>query len=171
MKHTGRRQAVKTLLLVGEGDSEEAFLRYLKAIYVSRNSGIAVTIKNAHGKGAGHVIGVATRAAHSAAFDKKVALLDTDQDWNARTQEQAKKAKVIVLASEPCLEASLLRIHQRPVEGLTSEHLKREFRRTFGNPATDPSVYGTHFDRPRLDAAANGIAFVGSLIRLLQLPW
>ena len=44
--------AYRTLLLVGEGATEEAFLRHVKSIYAPRGAGLKVTIKNAHGKGA-----------------------------------------------------------------------------------------------------------------------
>jgi hypothetical protein len=49
-------KAQRTLLLVGEGYHEEAFLSHVKQIYAPRGCGLAVTIKNAHGKGAMHVI-------------------------------------------------------------------------------------------------------------------
>jgi hypothetical protein len=171
MSRPVRRQVVKTLLIVGEGESEEALLRHLKAIYVKRDSGIAVTIKNARGKGAGNVIDVATRASYGATFDKKVVVLDNDQDWNARTKEAARKAKITVIASDPCLEASLLRAHHRTVEGLTPEQLKREFRKFFGDAASQSSVYRTHFDSVYLVTAARNDAFFAALIDLFQLNW
>ncbi len=46
----------QTLLLVGEGYDEVAFLTYLKSELVSRDAGLEVKIKNAKGKGAKHVI-------------------------------------------------------------------------------------------------------------------
>ena len=51
-----RRQARKTVLVVGEGHSEVAFLRHLKSLYAPRSCGVAVNISNAHGKGPAHVI-------------------------------------------------------------------------------------------------------------------
>lgn len=171
MSRPVRRQVVKTMLVVAEGEAEEALLRHLKAIYVKRDSGIAVTIKNARGKGAGNVIDVAARAAYGAAFDKKVVVLDTDQDWNARTKEVARKAKITVIASDPCLEASLLRAHHHNVDGLSPEQLKREFRKAFGYPANESSVYGTHFGSNYLMDAAKNDTFFTALINLLQLNW
>ena len=46
----------RTLLIVGEGGAEEAFLKHVKHLYVPRGCGLIVTIKNARGKGAQHVI-------------------------------------------------------------------------------------------------------------------
>ena len=45
-------KAQKTLLIVGEGRHEEAFLNHVKLRYAPRGCGLAVTIKNARGKGA-----------------------------------------------------------------------------------------------------------------------
>jgi hypothetical protein len=42
----------RTLLIVGEGADEQAFLSYLKQQLVPRRAGLMVTIKNAKGKGA-----------------------------------------------------------------------------------------------------------------------
>ena len=41
----------RTLLIVGEGADEKAFLSYLKQQLVPRGAGLMVTIKNAKGKG------------------------------------------------------------------------------------------------------------------------
>jgi len=51
----------KTLLIVGEGDSEEAFLKHLRELYCSDGAGVAVTVRNAHGKGPEHVINHAAK--------------------------------------------------------------------------------------------------------------
>ena len=39
-----RRQVARTVLVVGEGDAEVAFLQHFKALYVQRGSGVVVTI-------------------------------------------------------------------------------------------------------------------------------
>lgn len=40
-------KAQRTLLIVGEGRHEEAFLNHVKHLYVQRGCGLAVAIKNA----------------------------------------------------------------------------------------------------------------------------
>lgn len=82
------RQVARTVLLVGEGDAEVQFMQHLKGLYVQRGSGIVVTIKNARGKGAAHVVDFAFRQSRNAAYDMKATLLDTDADWNDKTREQ-----------------------------------------------------------------------------------
>lgn len=167
MKMAGpRRQVARTVLLVGEGDSEVAWLQHLKSIYVQRGSGVAVTIKNARGKGAAHVVDVAIRQSRNAAFDTKVVLLDTDTDWTDKTHATARKAKVLVVPADPCLEAWLLAVHAYPIYGKTSAQLKQEFAARFGAAATDPKVFERHFphavlevERLRLPALAELIGF------------
>ena len=168
MKHSPGRQQNKTLLLVGEGGAEEAFLRYLKAAYCPRGCGVAVTIKNAHGKGAGNVIDVAIRAAKGAAFDTKAVLLDTDQDWNDKTRKQAKLNKITVLLSTPCFEATLLSIHQHSIDGCTPEQLKRNFKTAFGSEAHARDVYPKHFGSQRLEVARQRLDLIDTLLRLLR---
>jgi hypothetical protein len=99
------RKVARTVLVVGEGDSEVCFLQHLKSLYVHRGSGVVVTIKNARGKGAQHVVDFAIRQSRNAEYDVKVALLDVDTDWNDKTRKLAKSGKVLVLPSVPCLEA------------------------------------------------------------------
>lgn len=98
------RQVARTVLLVGEGDAEVQFLQHLKGMYVQRGSGVVVTIKNARGKGAAHVVDVAFRQSRNAADDMKAGLLDTDTDWNEKTRAAARKGKIHAMPCQPCLK-------------------------------------------------------------------
>jgi len=78
VKVTGKKTRVvrQTLLVVGEGDAEIAFVRHLKAIY--RDAlGRAVQEANAHGKGGRHVLETAVQRARNRDYDKVILLLDT----------------------------------------------------------------------------------------------
>lgn len=164
-----RRRAARTVLLVGEGDAEVLFLQHLKSLYVHRGSGVAVTIKNARGKGAAHVVDFARRQSSNAAFDAVAALLDTDTDWSNKTQAAASKARVKVITCEPCLEAVLLAVHQRPVQGRSSAQLKKDFFDRFGAPAHQ-AAYAVHFDIPVLTQAQVRIQVVQQLWVLMTPP-
>lgn len=166
MSTTARRQAARTVLIVGEGDAEVLFLQHLKRLYSQRGSGVAVTIKNARGKGAAHVVDVARRQSMNAAFDLVVALLDTDTDWNDKTRAMARKAKVHVLACEPCWEAVLLAIHRVPVVGRTSAQLKQDFVARFGTGA-DKEAALRHFSKEVLDAEALRVTTLGRLVHAI----
>ena len=161
-----KRQVARTVLLVGEGDAEVLFMQHLKGLYVQRGSGVVVTIKNARGKGAAHVVDFAFRQSRNAAYDIKAVLLDTDTDWNDKTRAAARKAKVHVMPCEPCLEAVLLRAHYAPVDGRMTAHLKQDFSARFGVAASDPSVL-RHFSREVLEAARGRIVVLNELVHLL----
>lgn len=161
-----RREVARTVLVVGEGDAEVVFLQHLKALYVQRGSGIVVTIKNARGKGAAHVVDFAARQSRNAAYDLVVAVLDTDADWNDRTRAAARKSRVHVAPCEPCLEAVLLGIHQAPVLGRSTAQLKQDFEARFGGAAHDPAAW-RHFDQEALEVARPRTAVLASLLQAL----
>lgn len=163
---TTRRRTARTVLLVGEGDAEVAFMQHLKGLYVQRGSGVAVTIKNARGKGAAHVVDFARRQSINAAYDVVAALLDTDTDWNDRTRSVARKALVHVMPCDPCLEAVLLAIHLAPVEGRTTPQLKQSFATRFGAAASEGSVQ-RHFPRDVIESALGRVDVLRCLVHLI----
>lgn len=165
-----RRQASlrpvrRTLLLVGEGLAEEAFLRHLKALYFERGSKV-VTIKNAKGKGGGHVLDYTLRQRKAAAFDDAVALLDTDHDWDDARRGQARKAGVAVFEATPCLEAVLLDIAGYRPPGITA-FCKRDFAQRFGHQVHVASLYAAHFPLALLEAARQRVPVLEALIQRL----
>ena len=161
------RQVARTVLLVGEGDAEVQFMQHLKGLYVQRGSGVVVTIKNARGKGAAHVVDFAFRQSRNAAYDVKAALLDTDTDWNDKTRAAARKAKVHVIPCQPCLEAVLLTTHRAQVEGRTTAQLKQDFAARFGAAASDASVL-RHFSLEVMHEARSRITILDELLNLLR---
>ena len=161
-----KRQVARTVLLVGEGDAEVLFMQHLKSLYVQRGSGVVVTIKNARGKGAAHVVDVAFRQSRNAAYDVKAVLLDTDTDWNDKTRVSARKAKIHVMPCDPCFEAVLLRLHHAPVDGRMTAHLKQDFAARFGSAASDPSIL-RHFSREVFNDARSRITVLNDLLNLL----
>jgi hypothetical protein len=166
-----RRQVARTVLVVGEGDAEVCFLQHLKALYVLRGSGVVVTIKNARGKGAAHVVDFAVRQSRNAAYDLVVALLDTDADWNDQTRAAARKGRVEIAPCQPCLEAVLLSVHRAPVQGRSTLQLKHDFEARFGGAAHEAAVW-RHFNRDALDAALPRVAVLRSLRQvLLAAEW
>lgn len=161
-----KRQVARTVLLVGEGDAEVLFMQHFKSLYVQRGSGVVVTIKNARGKGAAHVVDFAFRQSRNAAYDVKAVLLDTDTDWNDKTRASARKAKIHVMPCDPCFEAVLLNAHQAPVDGRMTAHLKQDFAARFGASASDPSIL-RHFSREVFNDARSRITVLNDLLNLL----
>lgn len=160
-----KRQQYRTLLLVGEGETEEAFLLHVKSLCVQRGSGLRVTVRCAHGKGAGHVVDYAIRQRiHQ--FDQVAALLDTDTDWNPSVQKRARKKRIQVLKSDPCIEAMLLRAIGCSAGGSAKE-LKARLASFVCGDALDPQHYATHFGMEALQAGRSIEPTLDDLLRLL----
>lgn len=160
-------KAQRTLLIVGEGFDEVAFLTHIKRLYVSRGCGLSVTIKNARGKGARHVIEWAGRQMVSADFDVTAVLLDTDTDWSSVVESRAKKKRIQVLKSEPCFEAMMLRLlGETPVND--AKELKKQFAPFVNNDALNPENYMTHFDRERLQIGRTHEPVINTLLKLFD---
>jgi hypothetical protein len=160
-------KAQRTLLIVGEGYDEEAFLNHLKRLYVTRGCGLSVTIKNARGKGARHVVEWTARQIANAKYDEVAALLDTDVDWDAKTQKLAKSKKIQVLKSEPCFEAMMLRLLGKSAMG-DAHALKRQFAPLLNNDTTQRDHYALHFGDANLQAGRRREPTIDALLKLLE---
>lgn len=149
----------------GGGRHEEAFLNHLKQLYVPRGCGLSVTIKNARGKGALHVIDWTAKQIANADYDAVAALLDTDTDWNAKTEKLAKSKKIQVLKSEPCLEAMMLRLIGKSANG-DAQALKKQFAPFVNNDPTQRESYALHFGPVYLMAGRSKEPTINALLRL-----
>ncbi len=109
------KPVLHTVLIVGEGPTEEAFLRHLKSLYIYRRCGVALAIRNAHGKGPGHVVDFAIRQRNNATYNRVITLLDTDDPWPDKIVKRARQKKIELIGSTPCIEGLLLRILNQPV--------------------------------------------------------
>lgn len=161
------RKLYDTLLLVGEGESEEAFLNHVKGLYAPRGCGLSVKVICARGKGAAHVIDTAIRQSRHFAFDSVAALLDTDTDWGPDVARRAAEHGIHVLMSEPCFEAMMLRAIKRPAEG-SADELKKRFAPHVNGDGLDPRNYGTSFGDGALQAARSIEMTLDLLLRLLR---
>lgn len=161
------RAQKQTLLLVGEGYDEEAFLKYLKSQLVGREAGLEVKIKNAKGKGAKHVIDWTIRQAKQAEYDVVAALLDTDTDWTPAVQKQARTMKIIVLTSNPCFEAMMLRLIGVTAE-IDTKKLKKQFEPYVNGVSTVPENYSVNFSPDRLKSKRQMEMTIDELLKLLK---
>lgn len=166
-KGNGRRLALRTVLLVGEGDAEAAFIAHLRLVYPSRGFGWSIKVKKARGMGALGVVNFAIRQSQNFDYDLKVALLDADVCWDEKTQSIARKNKVQVILCDPCLEAMLLSLHGDVQQGRSTYHHKQTFLRKFGKAANDTGVYTKHFSKEILDNARVNSSELESLLAIL----
>ncbi len=159
-------KALRTLLIVGEGYHEEAFLNHVKQLYAPRGCGLSVTIKNARGKGAKHVIDWTIRQAAVAKYDVVAAMLDTDTDWTDAVAKLAKTKRIQVLASKPCFDAVMLRLlNQNPPMGASA--CKQQLAPFVNHDPTQRQNYAFHFNAECLEAGRERESTIDDLLRLM----
>ena len=162
-----QHQVRKTLLVVGEGDSEAAFLKHLRDLYCSSGDGVAVTVRNAHGKGPESVIDHTAGQARIHSYDACVALLDTDIPWTEKLKNKARKSKIEMVGSTPCFEGLLLSIlGERPPT--QSADCKKAIKQLVGIDLTDRQSYAVPFSKAVLDAARQRITELDQLLRFFE---
>jgi len=162
-----RRSVARTVLLVGEGATEQAFLQYIKSLYISRGCGVGVTIRNAHGKGPDHVVDYAIRQRRNAAYDRMVVLLDTDLPMSVPVSKRARSQKVRVIGSTPCIEGLLLKIMGEHVPA-TSAECKKRCGGVLPVRLMAPEDYTAHFPRELLDSRLDAVAELSQLLDCLS---
>lgn len=161
------RHASRTLLLVGEGETEVAFLKHVKGIYAPRGCGLAVKVLNARGKGPENVVETVVRHGAYRSYDSRAALLDTDIPWTTDVRRNAISKRITLVGSMPCLEGLLLDVlgHSVPHR---SAVCKRTFRAVFQGDPLRASDYAGQFDRPVLDAARGRVSSLRELLELFS---
>ncbi len=162
-----RRTVSHTVLLVGEGATEKAFLRYIKSLYISRGCGVGVTIRNAHGKGPDHVVDYAIGQCRNAAYDRVIVLLDTDLVMSAAARRRAGTKKVQIIGTVPCIEGLLLAILGEHVPAMSAE-CKRRCGGVLPERLTSPEDYREHFPRDLLDGRRDVVTELSDLLDCLS---
>ena len=157
----------KTLLAVGEGKSDTALLKYLKSMVCNDGEGLAVTIRNANGKGPNNVISTAIGATTIAYYDKKLCLLDTDIKWTNENKHAAIKNSIELVGSIPCLEGMLLKILGQSVphdSATCKQHLNLITKRKM----LDPEDFVINFSYSLLQNARSNILELDKLLCIFE---
>lgn len=167
MSPSKQRQVRKTLLVVGEGDSEVAFIKHLRQIYCAKGAGVSVTVRNVHGKGPDNVIHTAIALKRSGAYDQIVAMLDTDLDWSPDIRKAADKSRIALVGSTPCLEGMLLEVLGLPVPR-ASDECKRVLRERLGTQMLDVEDYQAAYGRLVLQDARSRLSTLDRLLKFFE---
>lgn len=160
-----RRVLKETLIFVGEGAAEKAFLLHLKSIYGVGNP--RVTPKSAGGKGPDNVIADALGTLASSGCSRVAALLDTDLPWPPRLRKQADAKKIPLIGSEPCLEGLLLDI-LRIKKSSDSASCKKQLHHMLNGRETCKESYSILFTKDVLDNARSIVPALDQIINILQ---
>ena len=149
-RHSKGKVKLATLLIVGEGPEDEAFLKYMKRLYDRRDSGQRITINAATGGSPGDIIDEAIRRHRNTDFDRRYVLLDSDRlTKNDRALARQKRIELIVSAPH-CLEGMLLEILGQPIPR-TNKRCKSALHQQLDKKPTSHEAYSTLFPRKVLD--------------------
>ena len=88
------RKTNRTVLIVVEGETEEAFTTHLKKCYYRRGMRLSVRIRNAHGHGPQGIIDKLKSVAKTEDFSQRIAVLDADIPLTAAEASWLRKEKV-----------------------------------------------------------------------------
>jgi hypothetical protein len=164
------RHVNTTVLIACEGSAEENFLKHIRTTFLHRSGGIALTIKNARGKGARNVLDKAIAWCGRGGYDKVAIAYDTDKDLSAQEHRQAQTKRIVLLPSSPCFEATLLQLLQQQPPATTKE-CKAVFQRIIGWPAHDPRVIlHEAFSKTNIEQLREKIEMISRLLTFLDQP-
>ena len=149
-KRRGRRTQLATLIVVGEGPHDQAFINHMKELYDHRETGQKVKVESADGGSPQDIIRYVVKKKHID-YDRRVILMDSDIPLQPQDEVEARKSKITIIQSTPhCLEGMLLDIlgEKSPVNSQACK--ARLHPRLNGSPAAKES-YASLFPKPVLD--------------------
>lgn len=155
----------KTLLLVGEGHAEKAFLNYLKSLYSLRE--LNVDIINAKGKGPEHILNYSKNCQAYSPRDIVGVLLDTDLEWPHHLVIEVKALGFQLIGATPCIDGLILDLMNEKKPS-TSKLCKAKLAKILPGPNTDKDTYEKVFSKEFLERARAKNEILNDLINLLQ---
>jgi hypothetical protein len=167
----------KTILIVGEGETEKAFLQHLKELLVSREADFVVKVECGSGGGPKGVVQKTIRLRSSRAYDKCFVLVDADRAFepDSKLEERMrKKPRVEMLKSTPCVEGLLLAVLQHrnfSQASATSDYCKREFETNYisADKKTDKRAYAEQFTEEVVRNRRAAVAELEAILKAMQV--
>ena len=161
------RKTNKTVLIVVEGETEEAFVGYLKQLYYRRGMPLSVGIKNARGHGPEGVIDKLKSVAQTADFDHRLVVLDADIALLPAQEKWLRKEKIELIFSSPAMEATLLAILGKQAPSATGACQNELPKQAPGDP-TEVRYYEKYFPLPTLESMRSKVPVLEGLIAVLS---
>ena len=150
MARNTRKSLLSTLIIIGEGAHEKAFLSHLKNLYAS-NTNQKVKIDSADGGSPQDIVRTAVKKSKHIAYDRKFILMDSDIPIDAATIKMANNNNITIILSEPlCLEGMLLDFLGLHVPNTSKKCKSILHPKLDGNPA-DRSSYARLIDKESLE--------------------
>ncbi|MBN2755062.1 MAG: RloB domain-containing protein [Candidatus Goldbacteria bacterium] len=164
-----QRTVKTTVLLVGEGNTEYAFLSYLKGLYIDRGSLKSVKIENAHG-GSPDCIIHRTIKLNPADYDFSYVVLDPDRPFEEEgTELKVRKKKLQLIMPKPCIEALFLRILNQANIPPSTPECKRLFRNfLLDDEKTDKTKYQKIFSKEMVEERSNTLDELKQILNIFK---
>lgn len=170
------RKTKVTVLIVGEGSKDKAFLRHLQDMYVSREDDIIVKIECASGGSPRSIVEKATRLRSASGYDKCMVIIDqdrsleTDRELRRRMKEHP---PVQIVWIKPCMEGLLLEILRYPNfsrHDVSTGFCKRQFEAHIQiDRQTEKSSYARIFSKDKLDSCRRTIRDLNTILKVMQV--
>ncbi len=110
-KRSIRKVQLATLIVVGEGPCDKAFLAYMKSLYDVKETGQRVKLDAADGGSPEIMVKDMDRKYKHADYDKRVLFIDSDIEVSEAILAKAKRLGIEIIQSKPlCLEGMLLEV-------------------------------------------------------------
>lgn len=166
-----RRVNDHSMLLYGEGDDDEKFLKYLRKVYAPHKAG--VTFGNAHGGDPLHLVNSIKKKVGFDDFRKKLALFDSDRGNVQPAQAQLHNVGVQSVVSHQRIEVELLLVHGGATESQirrardSSSDAKTIFKEVCNCDFSMKSLERS-FPKELLDAKRDSSPWLDSLIEFIE---
>lgn len=163
-----KRSQKRILTVVGEGQTEKAFVEHLRQFYSSGD--LVVKVKSANGKGPDNVINDAIGTLNGSSKGVMVAaLLDKDLIWPPKLIKEAKRLNITLVGVDPCIEALMIDIleHRRP-RPCNNKSCKKYLHPLLDGKPTDKRSYVTLFTNDVLNNAKTRVEELDQIISLFN---
>ena len=152
MAKKDRRVKLSSLIVVGEGPHDKAFICHLKDLYDNRNTGQKVKVESADGGSPKDILESVLKNRH-ADYDKKYVLMDSDITLSQQDRDFARKHRIEIIQSTPwCLEGMLLdALGERVPNG--NDACKCKLHPMLAGAPTDKNSYKILFPKEEVDAS------------------
>ncbi|MGI2178165.1 hypothetical protein [Shewanella frigidimarina] len=165
-KHNARVVVSATLLIVGEGIHDKAFLNYLKQVYDSRGNNQKVTVHSADGGSPQDILKTTMKKYKHTDFNNTVILIDSDVTITQQTRDLARRSHIEIIESTPvCLEGMLLCVLGLDVKvGESSDQCKSRLHPQLDGHPANKNSYAKLFPEPLLSGTT-----IQQIVKLIDI--
>ncbi len=165
MVKKNKKVVISTLIIVGEGACEKAFLAHLKQLF-SNNTNQKIKVDSADGGSPYDIINTTVKKTRHIAYDKKYILMDSDIIIDKETRDLARGNNIHIIKSKPlCLEGMLLDVLRQRVP-LTSTLCKSLLHPQLDGSPTEKKSYEILFTKNILEQSS--VVCMDELINVMK---